>query len=123
MRERTAGYEVVWLVLSEPEMWDARGMTVAWLDEHGTPDLQADYARVSVIRYRMVHAAEQGPLASTWRRSPRPVVLTQTPNRDRMRAARGYIKMGDKRRFSYITIIASPLIIRSGVFTVGRNAA
>jgi hypothetical protein len=42
----------VWLVLSEPEMWDPRGMTVAWLDAHATPDLRTDFARVSVIRYR-----------------------------------------------------------------------
>jgi mannosyltransferase len=53
MRERTAGHEVVWLVLSEPEMWDARGMTVAWLDEHGQATARADYARVSVIRYEL----------------------------------------------------------------------
>jgi hypothetical protein len=57
MRARTAGHEVVWLVLSEPEMWDARGMTVAWLDEHGVPDMRADFARVSVIRYRMANDA------------------------------------------------------------------
>jgi hypothetical protein len=43
---------VVWLVLSEPEMWDERGMTVAWLDEHARPDLRAQFARVSVVRYR-----------------------------------------------------------------------
>jgi mannosyltransferase len=53
MRERTAGYHVVWLVLSEPEMWDARGMTVAWLDAHGQPTARADFARVSVIRYEL----------------------------------------------------------------------
>jgi hypothetical protein len=53
MRARTEGHRVVWLVLSEPEMWDARGMTVAWLDAHGTPDLRADFVRVSVVRYRM----------------------------------------------------------------------
>jgi uncharacterized membrane protein len=43
---------VVWLVLSEPEMWDQRGMTVAWLEEHAHPDLRAEFARVSVVRYR-----------------------------------------------------------------------
>ncbi len=59
MRARTAGHEVVWLVLSEPEMWDARGMTVAWLDEHGVPDMRADFARVSVIRYRMANAKDR----------------------------------------------------------------
>ena len=29
------------------------GMTVAWLEEHGVPDMRADFARVSVIRYRL----------------------------------------------------------------------
>ena len=43
---------VVWLVLSEPEMWDARGMTVAWLEANARPDLRAEFARVSVVRYR-----------------------------------------------------------------------
>ena len=58
MRARTASHEAVWLVLSEPEMWDVRGMTVAWLDEHGVPDMRADFSRVSVIRYRMANAVE-----------------------------------------------------------------
>jgi hypothetical protein len=45
-------YKVVWLVLSEPEMWDQRGMTVAWLDAQARPDLRVEFARVSVVRYR-----------------------------------------------------------------------
>ncbi len=53
MRERTAGYEVVWLVLSEPEMWDRRGMTLKWFDEHATCEARADFVRVSVIKYRL----------------------------------------------------------------------
>jgi mannosyltransferase len=53
MRQRVGGYDVVWLILSEPEMWDQRGMTVAWLDEHAEADLRANFARVSVVRYRM----------------------------------------------------------------------
>jgi mannosyltransferase len=53
MRERIGDRQVVWLVLSEPEMWDQRGMTVAWLEEHGQATARADLARVSVIRYQM----------------------------------------------------------------------
>ena len=53
MTARTAGYDVVWLVLSEPEMWDRRGMTASWLDAHGAVEMQADFARVSVIKYRL----------------------------------------------------------------------
>jgi hypothetical protein len=53
MRERTRGREVVWLVLSEPEMWDARGMTVAWLEAHALVGARLEWARVSLIRYRL----------------------------------------------------------------------
>jgi len=53
MRERVAGYEVVWLVLSEPEMWDRRGMTVDWLNARTNPEIESDFARVSVIKYHM----------------------------------------------------------------------
>jgi mannosyltransferase len=31
----TSGYERVWLVLSESEMWDARGLTPAWFQAYG----------------------------------------------------------------------------------------
>lgn len=51
MRARTAGYDVVWLVLSEPEMWDWRGMTVDWFSRHAQARRRADFARVSVIEY------------------------------------------------------------------------
>lgn len=54
MRARTAGYPVVWLVLSEPEMWDRRGMTVEWFAKHAHVIRRADFARVSVIEYRLV---------------------------------------------------------------------
>jgi hypothetical protein len=53
MRDRTDGYDVVWLVLSEPEMWDQRGMTVAWLDAYANPEMRGDFERVSVIKYRI----------------------------------------------------------------------
>jgi hypothetical protein len=52
MRARVGERRTVWLVLSEPEMWDARGMTVDWLEANARPDLRADFARVSVTRYR-----------------------------------------------------------------------
>lgn len=58
MWERIAGHEVVWLVLSEPEMWDRRGMTVAWLDAHARAELRVDLERVSVVKYRISN--EQG---------------------------------------------------------------
>jgi hypothetical protein len=54
MRERVAGYDVVWLVLSEPEMWDPRGLTVAWLESRARQEARLDLTRVSVIKYRTV---------------------------------------------------------------------
>ena len=61
MRDRLAGYHVIWLVLSEPEMWDRRGMTVAWLDAHGTPQMRVDLARVSVVQYRIARDLLDSP--------------------------------------------------------------
>lgn len=53
MRDRTAGHDVVWLVLSEPEMWDRRGMTLGWLETHAEVETRMDLTRVSVIKYRL----------------------------------------------------------------------
>ena len=55
MRERTAGYDALWLVLSEAAMWDPRGMTLAWLEAHAWVDQRADFERVTVIRYVLRH--------------------------------------------------------------------
>jgi hypothetical protein len=60
MRKRTAGYETIWLVLSEPEMWDRRGMTVAWLNKHLQVSRQ-DFARVSVIQYQVLPSSRDSP--------------------------------------------------------------
>lgn len=53
MRKRTAGRDTVWLVLSEPEMWDQRGMTVDWFSKHAQAQHRADFARVAVIEYQI----------------------------------------------------------------------
>jgi hypothetical protein len=50
---RVAGYDVVWLVLSEPEMWDARGMNVQWFQEHASAEERAEFSRVSIVKYRL----------------------------------------------------------------------
>lgn len=54
MRANTSGYESIWLVLSEAQMWDPNGQIKAWLDAHaaGAPEEQA-FAHVSVYRYRL----------------------------------------------------------------------
>ncbi|MGQ9840805.1 MAG: glycosyltransferase family 39 protein [Anaerolineae bacterium] len=41
----------VWLIASEAPMWDARGLTEQWLNAHGTAELRAEFARVTVTRY------------------------------------------------------------------------
>ncbi|MGC8837916.1 MAG: glycosyltransferase family 39 protein [Anaerolineae bacterium] len=53
MEDLTAGYQRVWLVLSEPEMWDRRGLTRRWLEEHGQPLVRQAFARVEVVCYHM----------------------------------------------------------------------
>ena len=55
MRERTAGYDALWLVLSEAGMWDPRGMTLAWLEAHAWVDQRVDFERITVIRYVLRH--------------------------------------------------------------------
>ena len=37
MAGEIAGARVVWLIASEASMWDQRGLTERWLNEHGTP--------------------------------------------------------------------------------------
>lgn len=51
MREQIGDRQVIWLILSEPEMWDRRGMTVDWLEKHARAGMRADLTRVSVVRY------------------------------------------------------------------------
>ncbi len=43
----------VWLITSEAPMWDARGLTQAWLTAHGAVTDQAELARVAVTRYEL----------------------------------------------------------------------
>jgi mannosyltransferase len=47
----TANHPTVWLVSSEPEAWDQRGLTRAWLDKHGELTDSVAFARVSLFRY------------------------------------------------------------------------
>jgi len=51
MREITAGYEAVWLVVTEMEMWDERGLVQAWLDENARRTDEAHFTRVDVYHY------------------------------------------------------------------------
>jgi len=41
----------VWLVLTEAELWDERGLTLSWLEANGERVDEAHFARVDVYRY------------------------------------------------------------------------
>lgn len=56
----------LWLVVSEEEMWDSRGLTRAWLDEHARLVDQASFSRVSLYYYRL----EPDPAISREQGSP-----------------------------------------------------
>jgi len=51
MQEMMTGRDEVWLIASEVEMWDQRGLVQAWLDENMQRADQAHFARVDVYRY------------------------------------------------------------------------
>lgn len=53
MVELTRDLSIVWLVSSEPAMWDARGLVQAWLEENGTLTETRHYVRVSVYRFEL----------------------------------------------------------------------
>ena len=55
MRTNTSGRSTVWLVLSESDMWDPRGLIKAWLDAHAVaPPEEQPFTHVSVFRYQLV---------------------------------------------------------------------
>lgn len=51
LRSRTGHYRRVWLVLSEAEMWDSRGLTERWFEENFTPELRGYFTRVTIVLY------------------------------------------------------------------------
>ncbi len=59
MRQRLAGWRGVWLVSSEEEAWDRRGLVRAWLEAHGQPTVQQSFVRVEVVHYRL-HQDDEG---------------------------------------------------------------
>jgi len=49
----TMGYPAAWLIESEGEMWDRRGLVAAWLSEHGQVDVRGEFTGVRVARYAL----------------------------------------------------------------------
>jgi len=53
MTQATTGARAIWLIASEVPMWDSRELTRTWLSRNGKVTEQADFTRVSVIRYAL----------------------------------------------------------------------
>jgi hypothetical protein len=51
MHGATQGHRQVWLIVSETELWDERGLVKQWFDDHGTLLEKRRYARVDVFLY------------------------------------------------------------------------
>jgi len=51
LRREMGDAPAVWLLASEEEMWDRRGLVRQWLANHGAVTDQQDFARVQVVRY------------------------------------------------------------------------
>lgn len=51
MEEMTEGYHVIWLVASEVQMWDERGLVQAWLERNAEQVDAAGFTHVAVYRY------------------------------------------------------------------------
>ena len=53
MERLTAGNETVWLIASEVDLWDERGLVQAWLEQNASMADQAHFVGVSVYEYRL----------------------------------------------------------------------
>jgi hypothetical protein len=58
MEEVTEGYQEVWLIASEAELWDSRGLVQGWFETNGALRGNGSLARVDVYLYSL--AAEEG---------------------------------------------------------------
>jgi len=55
LQEATGGAQSVWLVMSEPALWDERGLVWQWLESNGHRTDETALARVRVARYALTH--------------------------------------------------------------------
>lgn len=53
MREAVEGQKGVWLVSSEPELWDERGLVQEWLESNGRRTDEGAFVRVRVAHYAL----------------------------------------------------------------------
>ncbi len=64
MAALTAGLTDLWLVVSEEAMWDNRGLTRAWLNQHADLVDEAHFMRVDVYHYRLKPGLIDQPAAA-----------------------------------------------------------
>ena len=50
---QTDGYTGVWLIESEADFYDQKGLTRTWLNAHGALDAEVHFTRVDVYHYRL----------------------------------------------------------------------
>ncbi len=53
MERLTAGTDSAWLIATEVDMWDERGLVQAWLERNGSLADQAHYVGVSVYQFNL----------------------------------------------------------------------
>ncbi|MDM8527079.1 glycosyltransferase family 39 protein [Anaerolineales bacterium HSG24] len=74
----TARINGVWLVVSEEELWDNRGLTRAWFNQHAVLLDEAEYSGVRVYYYRLGDTAQSKPTTSQKpHKSYLPLVISQ----------------------------------------------
>jgi hypothetical protein len=61
LRQATAGYPRIWLVLSEAPMWDERDLTRGWFDTHGRLAQQLTLNRVEVTQWKLGNRSRGAP--------------------------------------------------------------
>jgi 4-amino-4-deoxy-L-arabinose transferase-like glycosyltransferase len=55
MERMVEGSSAVWLVATEAELWDERGLVVDWLETNWTAVERVEFVRVQVVRYENSH--------------------------------------------------------------------
>jgi 4-amino-4-deoxy-L-arabinose transferase-like glycosyltransferase len=53
METATSGHRQVWLIVTEPELWDSRGLVEEWFAANATLQAQGDFARVKVLLHAL----------------------------------------------------------------------
>jgi len=66
MEEATEGYQNVWFVVTEAELWDSRGLVQGWFESNGTLLGKRSFARVDVYLYSVAEGAGGAGRSASW---------------------------------------------------------